>query len=331
LIFKLIIQGRISILPSKLKISKVIGIIILTALCLSCSTTRWHSRIYEPSQYKEIDTAAPFLKCHTKTGEVYVLSDWKIQEEQKLISGQGSFYDVNRNLVKQDTFTIFLDSLALLETNQPEKVMHSQIGVMTVLTAASLALTIYCITNPKACFGSCPTFYAKDDTGGWALQAEGFSSSIAKILEEIDLDPLFTAHPKSKHFELQMRNEALETHAVNSVRLYAVPKSRPATRVFKNNSGNFYPITTTVSPNYSSSTDPAFLSNIQCYDGKEYFSPAGDKNLAEKEVIELEFPVLAGHTGLAIRARNSLLSTYLFYQGLAYMGKAAGEVVLVKC
>ena len=325
MIFKLIIQGRISILPSKLKISKVIGIIILTALCLSCSTTRWHSRIYEPSQYKEIDTAAPFLKCHTKTGEVYVLSDWKIQEEQKLISGQGSFYDVNRNLVKQDTFTIFLDSLVLLETNQPEKVMHSQIGVMTVLTAASLALTIYCITNPKACFGSCPTFYAKDDTGGWALQAEGFSSSIAKILEEIDLDPLFTAHPKSKHFELQMRNEALETHAVNSVRLYAVPKSRPATRVFKNNSGNFYPITTTVSPNYSSSTDPAFLSNIQCYDGKEYFSPAGDKNLAEKEVIELEFPVLAGHTGLAIRARNSLLSTYLFYQGLAYMGKAAGE------
>lgn len=304
---------------------KIIGIIILVALCLSCSTTRWHSRIYEPSQYKEIDTAAPFLKCHTKSGEVYVLSDWKIQEEQKLITGQGSFYDVNRNLVKQDTFTISLDSLVLIETNQPEKVMHSQIGVMTVLTAASLALTIYCITNPKACFGSCPTFYAKDSTGEWTLQAEGFSSSIAKILEETDLDPLFSATSKNKNFELQMRNEALETHAVNSVRLYAVPKSRPSARVFKDNSGKFYPITTTVSPNYCSSVDSACLSAMQSHDGKEYFSPAGDKNLAEKEVIELEFPALRGRTGLVIRARNSLLSTYLFYQGLAYMGKAAGE------
>jgi len=253
------------------------------------------------------------------------LSDWKIQEEQKLITGQGSFYDINRNLVRQDTFTIFLDSLVLIETNQPEKVMRPQIGVMTILTAASLALTIYCITNPKACFGSCPTFYAQDENGDWMLQAEGFSSSIAKVLEETDLDPLFSATPKSKNFELQMRNEALETHALNSVRLYAVPKSSPSARVFKDNSGNFYPVTTAVSPSYCSSLDSACLSAMQSHDGKEYFSPAGDKDLAEKEVIELEFPALTGRTGLVIRARNSLLSTYLFYQGLAYMGNTVGE------
>jgi hypothetical protein len=48
-------------------------------------------------------------------------------------------------------------------------------------------------------------------------------------------------------------------------------------------------------------------------------------DLAEQEVIELAFPAPAGPTGLVIRARNSLLNTFVFYQGLAWLGGRAGE------
>ena len=51
---------------------------------------------------------------------------------------------------------------------------------MTLVTGASLGMNIYCAANPKACFGSCPTFCSKNgDT--WRLEAEGFSSSAPDI------------------------------------------------------------------------------------------------------------------------------------------------------
>jgi hypothetical protein len=58
----------------------------------------------------------------------------------------------------------------------------------------------------------------------------------------------------------------------------------------------------------------------------ERFSGADSTNLAERETIELEFGrVPEGDRGLVIASRQTLLSTYLFYQSLAYMGQSAGQ------
>jgi hypothetical protein len=61
---------------------------------------------------------------------------------------------------------------------------------MTIVGIPTAVVSIYCILNPKACFGSCPTFYGWDgeDT---TLMAEGFSSSILRSFEKQDIDMLY--------------------------------------------------------------------------------------------------------------------------------------------
>ena len=69
----------------------------------------------------------------------------------------------------------------------------SAVAGLTVLSVASAGMTVYCIANPKACFGSCPTFYAQDEAGQPMMMAEGFSASVSPTLEDTDLDALFRA------------------------------------------------------------------------------------------------------------------------------------------
>jgi hypothetical protein len=58
-------------------------------------------------------------------------------------------------------------------------------------------------------------------------------------------------------------------------------------------------------------------------DGQERFSEADSRNLATDENIDLEFNTPANkELGLVIGARQTLLTTYLFYQSLAYTGNA---------
>jgi hypothetical protein len=61
------------------------------------------------------------------------------------------------------------------------------VTALTVFTGITAATTIYCVTNPKACFRSCPTFYISDGDS-LRLKAEGFLSSIAPSLEATDVD-----------------------------------------------------------------------------------------------------------------------------------------------
>ncbi len=58
----------------------------------------------------------------------------------------------------------------------------------------------------------------------------------------------------------------------------------------------------------------------------ERFSTADSANLASREEIELTFhAVPTGDLGIVLGYRQTLLTTYLFYQGLAYMGSLAGQ------
>jgi hypothetical protein len=64
---------------------------------------------------------------------------------------------------------------------------------------------------------------------------------------------------------------------------------------------------------------------LQALDGRERFSPADSADLATREVIELAFDVPAtGAQGLVLGARQTLLTTFLLYQTLAFMGREAG-------
>jgi hypothetical protein len=212
--------------------------------------------------------------------------------------------------------------VAVFETN---KISPSEsITALSVLTGASLALTGYCLTMPKACFGSCPTFYAPTGTDT-LLQAEGFSSSIAPSLERTDVDALYRAEATGGSFDLRMTNEALETHVVRTANLLAVP--RPAGgRTVQATDGTFWQVRDLRPPTACAAPEGRCRPEVARFDGRERYSRADSTNLATKETLTLTFDAVPNRrVGLIVGARQTLLTTYLLYQTLAYMGEDVGS------
>jgi hypothetical protein len=267
-------------------------------------------------------TTSEFLKAHTRRGEVFVFETWTFDEKQ--VTGRGRRYDVYRNVVADGAFTVALADVAIFETNRPEVVPRSAAGyvILGVVTAASLAVTLFCAVNPKACFGSCPTFYVDGK-----LEAEGFSASIARPLEATDVDAMWTAaRSGGGTIDIEMVNEALETHLVDHVRLLAAPRDggKRGARVYRAGDRYFAAAPATAPASCRAvAFGTSCLDDVRAVDEAAYLSPADGKDLIEKETLELTFPAPRSRAGIVIAARNSLLNTFVFYQGLAYAGRNA--------
>lgn len=287
----------------------------------SCYYQRIRREIRTVSQFGRLNRSSPYLKLHMHDGKVYVLSKWHTQEENESVSGKGELLDLNREIIKEGEFTIPLSNIALAETNVLSG-SKATLAVGLLFIPSSLA-SFYCLANPKACYGSCPTFYAWDGNT-MALMAEGFSASVSPILEAQDIDALYHAKPRSQDFKLRVTNEALETHVIRHANILAVRRPKKG-RIFATASGEFRLVTGIHEPKTCLATEGDCLNAIRSFDGQERFSKTDPRNLAEKETIDLEFPPLEGkRLGIVLGFRQTLLTTYLFYQGLAYMGNSSG-------
>jgi hypothetical protein len=296
--------------------------VILAILMIApgCAMYRLKRTLVEPSRASSIDPKSRHLKAHMKDGSAYVLTSWMISPPDSLVRGEGRLLDPNRNVVAEGTFDVPLDSVVLFESNVVQTA--PEFASLTIVTGLSLALTAYCIANPKACFGSCPTFYVSDPTGP-TLRAEGFSSSVAPCLEATDRDALYRTAGSGKRFTIEMRNEALETHVVRHADLLAVPRPGSA-RVITFPDGSFHPVDSLAAPVAARGSEGSVTELLAAFDGDERWSPADSSDLAAREEIELRFaPPRADSLCLVIAARQSLLSTYVFYQSLAWMGSEA--------
>lgn len=300
--------------------------LVLASLAFACRT-EYRAKFVETNATSSIDEHAPFLKCHLADGGVVVLRDFKLGPTS--VTGVGIAYDAYRARVgAMGRKEVALGDIVLFETNEARSV--SQIGYyvpVLVTSAVSAVMTVYCVANPKACFGSCPTFFA-DDGSGLALQAEGFSAAIAKSLEETDVDAMWTARPTSTTLDVLMTNDALETHDVRSVRLLYAP--RPAgTRVLR--AGSRFVVAKKLLAPLVARDDAGHdvTAPLSATDGAEYKSDTDGRDLATRETVDLRFPEAHGRRGLLVVARNSLLETFLFYQLLAYMGRRAGDHMAV--
>jgi hypothetical protein len=311
--------------------------------CKHATSTSYQARFYRPgeAQAAESGKSADFLKCHMPDGALYVFDTWQFQGTglDAQVLGQGIWYSPDRGTRIPGTYSVPVRSVALFETTQPEEVTvrtgEEGVIVLGVVTGASLALSTLCLTNTKACFGSCPTFYVDDGEGRLALQAEGFSASVARTLEATDVDAMWTAHPHGQALDVLMTNDALETHLVKRVRVLAVP--RPAGMRVYRAGGEYFPAAS-VRPAVSCVSERGdCLAYVRDMDGREYLSPADPADLASRETMDLTFapePVsppsnALGHArrGVVISARNSLLNTFVFYQLLASMGADAAALI----
>jgi hypothetical protein len=297
--------------------------ILVGGILLGCQRTRSLERSLTPPEEAEtLDEEAPFLKAHMENGDVYILSVWTMQTDEDIVRGRGHRLGPNRDTLDQGTMRVPIDSVAIFETNTTQ--VSGSVVAMSVLTGASLALTGVCAANPKACFGSCPTFYAPAGADT-LLQAEGFSSSIAPSLERTDVDALYRAEAGGSTIELRMTNEALETHVVRSANLLAVPRPKNG-RVFRAGNGTFWAARTLRTPMACTAPEGDCRPQVAHFDGRERYSRADSTDLATKERITLTFDAVPqGPVGLVVGARQTLLTTFLLYQTLAYMGEDIGS------
>ena len=227
---------------------KIISISISFAFMLvgiiSCTTYYFRSNYKEANslmhETKQIQ-ARPFLKAHLKNGDVCILKDqWLIDTVANKVTGYGTQYNFNRVNLFTGQISIPIDSVAIFETNQKIKNPEAgRIATLSILAGLDVALGLFCITNPKACFGSCPTFYLNENDNFHYSDAEGFSNAISPSMEYADIDALNSQRLTGNKFSITMKNEALETHCVKQVKLLAYPLNA-GERVYQSPTNKFY-------------------------------------------------------------------------------------------
>jgi len=263
------------------------------------------------------------LKVHMESGELYVLDSWHVDDEGDRLEGHGVLYAIGREELSRGPVSIDMREVALFETNRPETVREGGSGLLAFMTTVTGAVSVYCLANPKSCFGSCPTFYVEGGDPDHPA-AEGFSASFARALESRDVDALPGARIASGRVVLTMRNEALETHAIRRVRLLVAPRA-PGARVLAGVEGLFYPAWPAAPARACRAPEGDCLGAIAAPGGAERYSTADPRDLATREAVEVDFAPARGQLGLALSARQTLLSTHLFYRTLGYFGSRAGE------
>jgi hypothetical protein len=314
----------------------VSGIVVLIIpFLIDCSgSTRVNRGLFSVSNANKIpyyfdefgaEDSKNYIKVHTKDGNLFQFYNnfWTKVDSLKIIKGSGNSYNFNRQLTRSGSFVIPYDSIALIEANSVDS-FNGPKRVMTFVTVLSLGLSTYCYFFPKSCFGSCPTFYANDGEK-MLLQAEGFSASVAPSLEETDIDALFRTKLSDKHLQIDITNEALETHYIKYSDILALPKAEGC-RVIQTQHGEFYNLKDFT--NVSSLEDKCSkdISAFNSFDGIERMSKADSNDLTKKESIILTYKVTdKNNKALVLAFRQSMMTTYIFYQTLAYMGKLAPE------
>lgn len=276
-----------------------------------------------------LEQTKPFLKAHLKNGDVCVMRDnWQIDPKENVLSGEGATYNFNRDKAKYGAISIPIDSVAIFETNT--KIIKSEnerIAALAILTAVDVIVGIICLTNPKACFGSCPTFYINPDQNFHYADAEGFTRAIIPAMEYTDIDALKNGRVTSTSFSLTMKNEALETHCVKEIKLLAFPK-KAGEHVFQSPDDDFY-LSDKIYPLAGAKADEGDITGLLLTpDHKERFSLSDPENLSSREEIFLNFdlPEKPANTGLVLDFRQTLMTTYLFYSAMGFMGDNVSDV-----
>lgn len=271
----------------------------------------------------------PYLKAHLKNGDVCILKDsWQVDTIQNLVSGNGIRYDFNRTKVFEGKISVTTDSVAIFETNTKIQNPESgRIAALSILAGLDLVMGIVCLTNPKACFGSCPTFYINEKDNFHYADAEGFSNAISPSMEYFDIDALNSQTISGNAFSITMKNEALETHCVNNVKLLAYPLKK-GERVFQSPSNEFYLCENNYVLKQAIGNEGDITALLKDEDRQERFSLSDESNLSSKEEIVLTFDNVENTDGLGLilNFRQTLMTTYFIYSAMGYMGDEVGDV-----
>jgi hypothetical protein len=301
----------------------------------ACKTHYFRSNYFDVNslmhETKSLQTK-PFLKAHLKNGDVCILMDsWEIDTASNVVSGNGTQYNFNRKQTRQGTIHIPIESVAIFETNV--KILNPEGGRITALSLMAgldVVVGLLCLSNPKACFGSCPTFYINENDHFHYADAEGFSNAISPSMEYYDIDALNQHKLTNNVFSITMKNEALETHCVKDVKILAYP-IEIGERVYQSSTNDFYLCENDYQLSYAKANEGDITHLLKDQDRQERFSLSDENNLSSKEEIYLTFDNVknSSELGLILNFRQTMMTTYLFYSAMGYMGDNVSDVFAI--
>lgn len=292
-------------------------VLCLTIVAAGCIISRGVTvEQFSPGASDVAQVKSP-VKAHLSDGTIVVFESGVVVARNQLLGTGRRLTPLLADLGRTDS--IPLDSVLGMETFRTKVNAGRTIAYSTLATVGTLAggVALICAIDPK-CFGSCPTFYA-DSAGVPVLEAEGFSYSIAPLLEARDIDRLRTQPDSVGVVRLQVWNEALETHYINHLAVVET-SHRPGEHVLPDEKGRPVAVDRYVAG--VRATDRAgrdVSAALSVADGVLFSTD--DRTLAavrEEDMddhIDLVLPRPAGADSVAIvlRMRNSLLNTVLFY------------------
>ena len=256
------------------------------------------------------------VKVHLLDGSTVVFSNGATVSRDSIV-GRAMSYALLRD-VGIPRPSVPMDSVLGVEAFE-KKVLGGQSFIWTVAATAVSAVGLAALA--LAVFGSCPTVYS--DSGAAAiLQAEGFSYSIAPIMEHRDVDPLRVRAGADGVLRLELRNEALETHYINHIEVLAV-RHEEGERVVPDQVGR--PVVLAGFTPVARAVDRAgrdVRAVLVEHDGELYSSAplviSGAKPGDLDDWIDIDVSTLPPGDSVAVllRLRNSLLNTVLLYEGM---------------
>lgn len=276
-----------------------------------------------------------FIKAHDFDGNVYIFKNhWQIDTLQHIISGQANLFNAQRELVESGMLSVSTDNIVIFETN---RILVDEtsglIAPKVVLSAFNVILAGICISSPKVCFGSCPTFYTYNQDHVFETVAESFSNAILPSLQYNDIDDIKTTVNGGSDFALTMKNEALETHYVQAADILVIPKVKEFEQIMHGNDDKFYYTNLLAECSDIYSQYDIKKEDIIKRDHHEWTSLANPEHLSTKGEIILTFddvnPLQAENLGISMTFRQTLMTTYLLYHGLSYMGDEYSDMLTV--
>lgn len=256
-------------------------------------------------------------RAHLVDGGVVVYAEGVELVGDSLL-GAGYRYD----LLRRDSVVvsaISLDSVVAMESFRQDVDRGATTALSAPATVVGTTLVVGgAIVLFKAIFGSCPTIYS-DSAGVERLESEAFPYSIAPLFEMRDVDRLRASADERGVVDLDVRNEALETHYLNQLALFEVLHGAHELAL-ADERGQPLVAGSLRSADAARAAAGAPLDAVLGHaDGAAYV--ASDERLASassaEEVfdgIELSFAAPRGDSAAVVfRLRNSLLNTVLLY------------------
>jgi hypothetical protein len=289
--------------------------LLVCLLLMSCVTVR-HIEITPIESGEEVNTPISVespVKAHLEDGST-VMFPKGVTVDAEMVKGQGFKYDITLQHSEPVT-EIDLGDVAAMESYQDVVNTGATVAATTITTVGGGLAGIALL---KAIFGSCPTTYSLEN-GEPILEAESFSYSIAPGFEARDVDRLGIESADQSTIELEMRNEALETHYINHVELLEIMHAQNES-VYPDPTGQPIVIGELIAPTIVVDRSGRRIDHIvRAADSKAWSSAAERlRNVTPADMedfIDVEFDLTASADQLALvlKLRNSLLNTVLLY------------------